>query len=201
MPCNSPRPSSPCPPLQIPPQPHSRQPGQSVPAALRAASPGMRGSEQRSRAVSDAPGSGRRGRERSEQGKNTARDPSAGGDGEKGAGRAGGVPRSPRTGAFSRSAYLHTGEWGRLAQVRTASPEVSRSESINTKINGLKKNLKLNNDFKKLKISGSKQAEEAGGSGAGSRQQPPLSAHGRAGGSAGAAPASPPRSQRRRGRQ
>lgn len=71
------------------------------------ASPGMRDSlpvppEQRSQAVSDAPGSGRRGRERSKQGKNTARDPSAGRDGEKGSRRAPGPVPPPAPLTFKR---------------------------------------------------------------------------------------------------
>lgn len=39
--------------------------------------------------------------------------------------------------------FTRGNEWGRLAQVRTASAEVSRSESINTKINVSKKKKKI----------------------------------------------------------
>lgn len=133
-------------PLGIPSQPAAAGRGCPVPAALLAGIPGMRGSLPVPRST-DHPGhfrvhrdAGGGGGSEANREKTPRATPALGETGRRGPAEAGGVPRSPRSGAVSRSAYLHTGEWGRLAQVRTASPEVSLSESINTKINALKKN-------------------------------------------------------------
>lgn len=146
MPCGSPCPYSRCLPLQIPSQPHSRQPGLSpacCPPCRHPPGCGIRCRFPRSsdprqfRMHREAGGGG--GSEANRE-KTPRETPALGETGRRGpAEPGGGVPQSPRAGASSRSAYLQTGEWGRLAQVRTASPEVSRSESINTKTNGFKK--------------------------------------------------------------